>query len=203
MQVKKEELRESIVKVAEKEFANKGFKASSMRVIAKKSNTTLGNLYNYFENKEALLDEVIGTTVEEIEAMFTEHTQEKIEIYDFELLNRELKKADVNKLGFNIFLSQKFIILMEGAEGTKFEGYRKSFLKKCKEHFLWHLDKSEGNSNFIEIVASAFINGILFIAKRNKDGVQAKEDFIKLYQLICSGMISQCKIRGDLSDRSK
>lgn len=190
MQVQKQELRESIISVAEKEFASKGFKAASMRTIAKKANTTIGNLYNYFKNKEELLDEVIGILPQDIETLFNKHVDENIRINDFEILSTELVKCDLDSLGYSIFLSNKFIILMEGVEGTKYELYREEFHKKCQEHFLWHLDKSDKNRSFIEIITNAFINGVLFIAKRNKDIAKSKDDFIKLYQFICSGIIS-------------
>jgi AcrR family transcriptional regulator len=60
MQIKKKEIRDEILAVAEKEFLKRGFKNSSIRTIATKSHTTLGNIYHYFENKEAILDGVIG-----------------------------------------------------------------------------------------------------------------------------------------------
>ena len=202
MQVKKEEIREAIIRIAEIEFANKGFKVASMRTIARKANTTIGNVYNYFSSKEELLDVIIGDTVKHIENLFNNHVEENIRIYDFETLNKEIVKCDIEKLGYSIFLSKKFIILMEGSEGTKYETYREEFLKKCKDHFLWHLNKKEDKGNFIEIVANAFVNGILFIAKRNDDIAKAKGDFIKLYQLICSGMVSQFNVRGEFNDRN-
>ena len=62
MQTKKEEIRQEILLAAENEFYKRGYRDASMRTIARKANTTLGNIYNYFENKEALLDAVIGDT---------------------------------------------------------------------------------------------------------------------------------------------
>ncbi|MGL5353195.1 MAG: TetR/AcrR family transcriptional regulator [Clostridium sp.] len=193
MKVKNLELKEIIIDVARDEFMKKGFKDSSMRVIAKKSNTTLGNLYNYFESKEKLLDEVMVRIIDDIEILFTNHVKENVKINDFELMNRELEKVDLNNMGYNLFLSKEFIILMEGAKGTKYEFYKDEFHLKCKEHFMWHLDNEKNNDNFVEIVVSTFINGVLLIAKRSDNLSKAKDDLIKLYKLICSGMISQFK----------
>lgn len=50
MQIKKDDIRDNILAAAEKEFLKRGFKNSSMRTIAAKSHTTLGNLLSIIEN---------------------------------------------------------------------------------------------------------------------------------------------------------
>ena len=64
MQVKKEDLRQQILEAAKQEFLDKGYENSSMRVIAKKANTTMGNIYHYFDNKEALLTTLLDPVIE-------------------------------------------------------------------------------------------------------------------------------------------
>ena len=48
MQVKKEDLRQQILEAAKQEFLDKGYENSSMRVIAKKANTTHGEYLSLF-----------------------------------------------------------------------------------------------------------------------------------------------------------
>ena len=50
MQIKKEDLKNDIIEAAKVEFLHHGYEGASMRIIASKSHTTLGNLYNYFTN---------------------------------------------------------------------------------------------------------------------------------------------------------
>ena len=46
VQVKKAEMRQTIIDVATDEFMKKGYENASLRVIAQKSHTTLGNIYH-------------------------------------------------------------------------------------------------------------------------------------------------------------
>ena len=66
MQTKKDEIRKTILEAAQKEFLIHGYEGASMRTIAKKANTTLGNIYHYYENKEAILEELMREPVEKV-----------------------------------------------------------------------------------------------------------------------------------------
>ena len=52
VQVKKEELRQSILGAARSEFLGKGFRAASLRTIAGKAGCSPGNIYSYFAEAE-------------------------------------------------------------------------------------------------------------------------------------------------------
>ena len=60
VQILKEELKESILISARQEFIRHGFLNASMRTISKNSKCALGNIYNYFENKDAIFKEVVS-----------------------------------------------------------------------------------------------------------------------------------------------
>lgn len=66
-QILKEESRIAIIEAAKQEFLEKGYKGASMRSIAKKSHMTVGNLYRYFKNKEAINLSIVGPTFKEID----------------------------------------------------------------------------------------------------------------------------------------
>jgi len=51
--------REKILKISLEFFARKGYHATSISQIAKKAKISKGLMYNYFESKEDLLDEII------------------------------------------------------------------------------------------------------------------------------------------------
>ncbi len=50
--------REEILRVASKCFAERGFKSITMAEIARRSAMSVGNLYNYFESKDAIVAEL-------------------------------------------------------------------------------------------------------------------------------------------------
>lgn len=67
MQYKKEEVRKAILKSAENEFINKGYQKSSVRKIAKGANVLPGNIYNYFDGKDAIFSEILKPVLTRIE----------------------------------------------------------------------------------------------------------------------------------------
>lgn len=109
-------LREQILLAAGECFHERGFKATTMHEIAKRSGMSVGNLYNYFDNKEAIVDEIAKreidrlarevdevvngrTTIEERrEQFFRLHTRQltlararvKIELYEEAAKNERL-----------------------------------------------------------------------------------------------------------------
>ncbi len=194
MQVKKEDLRESILETAEIEFLKKGFKAASMRKIAQKSHTTLGNIYNYFKSKEELLDAVVGDIPSQVENLLRGHKTHPVDITDANAVNRALDEMNPRELGIDIFLNPKFVILMEGCKDTKYHKYKEEMLLLGKIHVLEHLKNAEQYEKFVEILVMTFFNGILFIAKSSGNMEEARSNFIRLYKLVCSGFIKECEI---------
>ena len=66
-QILKEELKEQILSAAKKEFLTKDFQNASIRNIAKSLSCSAGNIYNYFENKDALFLATVQETISEFE----------------------------------------------------------------------------------------------------------------------------------------
>ncbi len=65
-QVLKESRRRKIISSAIEEFYNNGIDASSMRVIAKNSDMSVGNLYRYFKNKHELAKYIIDPVLQKL-----------------------------------------------------------------------------------------------------------------------------------------
>lgn len=53
------DLRNNILSVSKDELFNKGYKELNMRNIAKRTNTAVGTIYNYFNSKEMLVASII------------------------------------------------------------------------------------------------------------------------------------------------
>ncbi len=122
-QVKKKAIYNKILEVAQRDIAVLGYDKVSMRKIAAKCNISVSNLYNYFSNKEALLDSLVG------------------EFY-YQVLN--IEKADIsmpssfNVIDFNEYLisitkqliefmnsNQDILrILLSKVKGSKYEDFR-------------------------------------------------------------------------------
>lgn len=69
MQILKEEVKLEILQSARREFMEHGFRSASLRKIATGAGITVGNIYRYFKNKDALLRELLTPVVGSIEMM--------------------------------------------------------------------------------------------------------------------------------------
>lgn len=64
--------RRLLVMVAAECFAEKGFHQTSMRDLAERAGVSLGNLYNHFDSKEALIVEIAKLETEELQTVQAE-----------------------------------------------------------------------------------------------------------------------------------
>lgn len=60
-------------------FIKQGFHATSMRDISKRANVSLGNLYNYYQTKEAIFESIINRYVTEIDRKLKDIFDEIVE----------------------------------------------------------------------------------------------------------------------------
>ena len=87
-QVLKEEVRNTILENARKEFSDVGFENASMRSIAAKSKMTVGNLYRYFKSKDDLNETIVSPTYKLIDELVARLTGGKLRLGDSgEVLN--------------------------------------------------------------------------------------------------------------------
>lgn len=75
------EKRERIMNVAVEEFANNGFENTSIQQIAKKSGISVGSVYKYFENKEALFTSVVQQGLSSLEDLLVDLADSSEDIY--------------------------------------------------------------------------------------------------------------------------
>lgn len=86
-QILKDDVKARIIASAKEEFLENSYEKSSMRSIASKSNITVGNLYRYFKNKEELSSFIVGPTLQKIQNLVLELTNNQIDIMHTEDIN--------------------------------------------------------------------------------------------------------------------
>lgn len=203
MQVPKEEIRADILRAAEHEFFIHGYKASSMRTIARKANTTLGNLYHYFANKEAILEALVGDVPDQIREAFATHQEvaqnivtKEMDLTDISLLGAIFEQWLPEYFRFDLLLSNVVIILLEGCEGTKYEPVYQEIYDIFKMHMSEHVDAYpestiKNKELFTDTIVQTIIFSIIHIAKTMpslEDGIATLIKFIKMVLL---GMMSE------------
>lgn len=134
MQILKEDIKQKIIQEATKEISEKTFEKASMRDIAKNAGITVGNVYRYFESKEALLDEILAPLVQELEKIIFAEYEERDRTLSIEKAMNLVKQVYQRR-------QQEFLILLEGAGTEKYNQERirlrlliqERMQKECKE----------------------------------------------------------------------
>lgn len=202
MQVKKDEIRERILEVATEEFFRKGYENASMRVIAQKSYTTLGNIYHYFPNKEILLEAVLLPTVEAVENMLSTHmeTYKKLDIIKhteteqkWSITKREaleyLEHLDENldQSGLLCLLDKKIVILIK-LQSTSLLERKERILELARAHVSEHLN-IKGENRYSDILLNMFIECVKYILIEYDDYDEARAEFVKFFTIFCYGIV--------------
>ena len=193
MQYQKDELKNAILDEAEKEFSKKDFKAASLRQIALRAGTTIGNLYHYFESKEALFEALVGSEFEGFKNLIGKHSNlvtpeealQKASVKEW----REMLKAFIGYL--TPIFTKRFYILLNCSEGTRYEGTKGYFIKFAKDHFLEHMDEmnSDCPRELSQVIAEQLLNGILSIIRDYEDEERKKALLTELFLFYIIGVM--------------
>lgn len=168
---------------AEDEFYKRGYRDASMRTIAKKDTTTLGNIYNYFENKKALLDAVIGDIPEKINAMIKRHREFPVGAFTKDNYLALIGDILPEVFPLDLLMSKGIVILLEGCEGTKYTFQRDRLLKLFSEHLELPQD-----DNLSAAMLTGTITAFLSIAKSNKSLEERKQDLYDYIVTLAFGL---------------
>lgn len=198
MQVKKDEIRNNILNAAENEFLEKGFTNASLRRIVKNAGTTLGNFYNYFANKETLFETLVESEYRLFTDFFTKHGQIERPDYLWDMTDVSQWRVVLSKLLTQIIppFSQRFVLLMECSEGTRYQDTRNKLIQLLKEHFVEHFERfnpKKKEDAIAEIIAEQLMNGFIFILRKySNDEVTRKRllvDYLLVYMIGSMGLI--------------
>lgn len=120
-------LREQILSAAWQCFLERGFKASTMQEIAKRAGMSVGNLYNYFAGKDAIIDEMAKREVERVSQEVNDIFNGSVSLQERRRRFHEwfMRQSEVPQIRFKIELME---------ETTKMRDWGRSFgvtTRKC------------------------------------------------------------------------
>lgn len=187
MQFLKEELRVKILESATDEFYEKGYSKASMRTIAKHSGITVGNIYRYFDGKEALFDAVVKGGVDQFFDIVKE-ADDLIKKNDEDLFKCFRETLIASLIKCVIETKTVMLILFRGAEGTKYGNFREDFkdviFRKLMMHFNnnFKTDLKKERLEFISnVIASSCMEGFVEAILTYKDPKELKESMELIY----------------------
>ena len=165
MQILKQEIRERIQQVATAEFLKNGYQEVTMREIAKKSAISVGNLYNYHENKEDLFESLTNAAylyLKQLLREVKEHGRES------GVANREFSESMVLKIAQLLKKHRVgFLLMIDKAQGTKYHDLKDRVIAVVLGHFVQESADTNGldGSLIMRIAAKNLIDGLIEIAR--------------------------------------
>lgn len=139
-------------------FSEEGFNGTSMQSIAKEAKVSKGNLYNYFESKNELLESVLLYGLNQFSELFMQHDYKIQSEKDFELAIRAnfemLKSSEVFwKLYYNLIAQPKVQNLFSKIFLPFFDQHMKIFEAYFK-------NKGDKNPSATALLLGSAIDGV-------------------------------------------
>ena len=125
-QVLKEEVQKRIVEAALVVFAKKGYPAATIGEIASAAGISTGNVYRYYENKEALFEDAVDEAfVARFSALLKQRATALAGIEDVRQLGPDAAwfAASEELMRFTIDNRLRLVILLGRAEGTRWASF--------------------------------------------------------------------------------
>jgi AcrR family transcriptional regulator len=134
-QFKKEEVRQSLLRAARREFLEHGFMKANMRSIAQRAGQNLGNIYNYFKNKDALFQAVLEKTLlsidQAIQFITSWQPSDSQPIYSME----DERQAILAVIDYVTANRDDVILLAFKSQGSSLEQLKETLLREMTQVF--------------------------------------------------------------------
>ena len=196
MQAVKDYTRQLLLETARGAFFKKGYKAVSMREISQISGVGLSNIYNYYDNKDSLLAEVLSPLLEAMDRMLYRHIDSEYLTMDVFTSEEIYGKWLKDSLEIVAFYRQELKLLLSASQSPKFSGFMDEwidkgtatgieYMKQMKEHY------PELNINispfFIHFASSIWVNMLKEIIQYEELSMQEMECFVGEYIRFSTG----------------
>ncbi len=200
------ETQEKIIKIAKKEFLEKGFKDASLRGIVKEAGFTQGAFYGHYKDKESLFIAIVSEAADGLVEKFKQAQKAHFDLIEQKntKISRELSTAYLKTFVdyiYDHFDSFKLVVCC--ANGTKYENYIHNLVelevKTTEKYFakLKALGKLEGkiSRKLHHMITSAYFTAVFETVVHNMSRKEA-EGYIKdLSDFFNSGWEALLKIK--------
>jgi AcrR family transcriptional regulator len=130
-QTLKEEVRNNIVEAAEVVFASDGYLGATMGAIAKKAGVSTGNIYRYFEDKDALFYTVLPDDFSRrFLSLVDRRVASLVSAGDLLSLDERAHRDADDLLGFWVENRLRVITLLDRSKGSSYEGFVDEFVAR-------------------------------------------------------------------------
>ena len=158
MQTKKEDVKNRINQAALEEFYEKNYKSATMRSIAKRAGITVGLIYTYYQDKEALFEEIISPVFCYIKNKFNG---------TYQLFGEDRKIAEAEIIPKLLKWPRELVILFDKSTGSKYQHFSETMTEQLAVHIDSNLKtmKSDYCEIQAKILASCYLESLLVVAR--------------------------------------
>lgn len=191
MQFQKKDIRENILSAAREEFLKNGFEKASIRNITAAANTSKSNVYNYFQDKDALFAAVVEPTTTELkiglEKLRSENPNRTAQTYTLDAQKEVIQKI----MGFVCEHQEDLKLLLFCSSGSAQSGFKNSVTKALTDVLLdWVSYAAPGkdiSGFFVHMVAGLYVSAIEQMLAGGVTAQQAAEHFNEFLQFVYGG----------------
>ena len=122
----KEHVREALLAAAARELATHGLGGATLATVAKRAGTSIGNLYKYFQDKDALVAAALPPSLLSTLSKLVRSQVRSLEGHDLSQLARAhpYRERAADLLEFSLQRRDEVLFLLTRAEGTRFGAFR-------------------------------------------------------------------------------
>jgi AcrR family transcriptional regulator len=164
-----------------------------MRVIAKASGLTVGNLYKYFKHKDDLFSSVVAPGYNIFKELFSRHD------HSAGLLKLDLSDAKIKKLLDDIVAvfaahRMELLIIIDGSEGTKYAKARESLLKLVETNLIFHLKSIRSLDKaylpeLSKVLSKGFMEGLFEILRKQNNTIKIRALILNYFAFFVHGFL--------------
>ena len=145
VQTRKPETHARVLAAAEQAFAEAGYEGATVAGIAERAGVSTGNVYRYFENKDALFYEVLP---DEFPATFLHLVRRRVRALarteELTALDEAARREAEELLRFWIEHRRRVVILLDRSKGSRYEDFAAQFVKALMRPTLAKLQADRG-----------------------------------------------------------
>jgi len=194
MQYLKDEVRNNITEKALQEFREKGYNGASIRSIAKNSDTSVGNIYKYFNGKDDIYENLIGSVYSRVMSCIDQFSQVK--------LDENSEKVFYGLMGNIMDLvednSEELSILFNKSEGSRYENCKSTFTDFITDtvtrmmNYKLGLEGKSLQDNFkIYLLSCSLVNSISIILSEKKDSAEIKRQILDMIDILFGNIFGE------------
>ena len=191
MQFQKNDIRENILSAAREEFLKNGFEKASIRNITAAAKTSKSNVYNYFQDKDALFAAVVEPTTAGIKSSLGKlrsgNPDRTAQTYTIEAQKEVIEKI----MSFVFAHKDDLKLLLFRSSGSTQSGFKEGVTKGLAEvlsDWVSHAaPEKEISEYFIQMVAGFYVNAIEQMLAKDVTAGQAAGHLNEFLQFVYGG----------------